>query len=63
MGLVRFVGLMRLVVFFVDFLSLVDAHEPPIPAEAATGLDKDRRGHASESKRMAAVSSEVKIKG
>ena len=45
MGLVR----------FVDFSSLVGTREPPIPAKAATGSGKDRRGHASESKRMATV--------
>ena len=56
----RFVGLMGLVglrglVRFVDFPSLVGAREPPIPVGAATGLGEDRRGQASESKRMTAV--------
>ena len=60
-GLMGFVGLMRLVglmglVSFVDFPSLVGTRERPIPAKAATGLGEDRRGQASESKRMAAVS-------
>ena len=54
-GLVRFVGLMGFV-RFVDFPSLVGTREPSILAKAATGLGKDRRGHASESKRMATVS-------